>query len=294
MSASAAASHPAAVRVAVPPAEFSRLPVGRTVNVRMVRSAPLARRLLLALIAVALLGPAVLVAPVAAADPAPAAAAKPFRMNVYRDGDFVSQTNLVQCVGASMQMMLNMMRPKDNRSAAYQLELQNLARKWSPRFANGTEANGQVRQRRGASSRGWAFGLTKLGYGRYRVTSGATLEEAVTGAAIAMRKTGRPVGLLVWRGAHAWVMSGFEATGDVLRDPTARVTHVYVQDPLFPRVSSVWGRSPKPNTRLTLEQMGRPYVPWRPNSTNGMAGRFVFVEPLVDWRTAHAATHRLD
>ena len=40
------------------------------------------------------------------ATPAPVEAA-PFRLNLFREGDFVNQKNLVQCVGASMQMTLN-------------------------------------------------------------------------------------------------------------------------------------------------------------------------------------------
>ncbi len=257
----------------------------------MVASASTRRRVALPLLLVlALVAPLVAVTPVAAAEPAPAAP-KPFRVNLFREGDFVSQTNLVQCVGASMQMMLNMMRPEDNRTAAYQLELQNLARKYSPRRYDGTEADGRVRQRRGASSRGWAFGLTKLGFGPYRVVSAASLEEAVTWAAVAMRQTGRPVGLLVWRGAHAWVMSGLEATGDVLRDPEARVTHVRVQDPLHPRTSSAWGKSPRPNAKLSLEQLSSDFVPWRPGRSSWMSGRFVIVEPLVDRLPLHGVAN---
>ena len=29
-----------------------------------------------------------------------------------------------------------------------------------------------------------------------------------------IRLTNRPVGLMTWRGAHSWVMSGFNATAD--------------------------------------------------------------------------------
>ncbi len=252
----------------------------------MVSSATASRRRLLPLsVALALLASLAFVGPSAAADPVagqaalPAASAgKPFRVNLYRDGDFVSQTNLVQCVGTSMQMMINMIRARDDRSAKWQLQLQKLARRYRPRFYNGTEMDGQTRQRRGASVRGWAFGLTKLGFGPYRVTSGSTLQEAVRMGVVAMRRTGRPVGLLMWRGRHAWVMSGFEATGDPLTDPEARITHVYVQDPLYPRISSVWGRSPAPNTKLTLRQLGREFLPRRSNM-GGTGGRFTIVMP---------------
>jgi hypothetical protein len=241
---------------------------------------------MLPLLLAALVAVSAIAAPVtAAAEPepaAPGAPAGPFRMDLYRPGDFVSQTNLVQCVGASMQMMLNMMRPVDDRSAQYQLRLQNLARQWSPRTFGGLEPGAPQRQRRGASSRGWAFVLTRLGFGPYRVTSATTMAEAVRWAAVAMRRTGRPVGLLVWRGAHAWVMSGFEATSDPLTDSSAEITHVYVQDPLYPRTSSVWGPSPEPGAKLPLAALDDDFVPWRPGRSNGMSGRFVVVLPLVD------------
>ena len=220
--------------------------------------------------------------PPAGAAAEPAAPAGPFRIDLYRPGDFVSQTNVVQCVGASMQMMLNMMRPVDDTTAEYQLRLQNLARRWSPRNFPGTEPNAPQRPRRGASSRGWAFGLTRLGFGPYRVTSATTMAEAVRWSAVAMRRTGRPVGLLVWQGAHAWVMSGFEATGDPLTDPTAEITHVVVQDPFYPRVSRAWGRSPEPGSKLTLAALDDDFVPWRPGRSNAMSGRFVIVMPQVD------------
>ena len=84
-----------------------------------------------------------------------AATPKAFRLDLGGRSDYVAQTNLVQCVGASMQMMLNMVRPGADRSAATQLRLQNLARARS-----GPSRTGRVRQ--GASVRGWAAGLTMI------------------------------------------------------------------------------------------------------------------------------------
>ena len=136
-------------------------------------------------------------------------------MNVARSGDYVAQTNFVQCVGASMQMMLNMIEPGADRRASTQLELQNLARTWSGRRAEGQQ------QRQGASVRGWTAGLNLLGAGPYKLVGLRTLEEAMATAALAIAETGKPVGLLVWRGRHAWVMSGFRATGDPRTDPGA-------------------------------------------------------------------------
>src|SRR5262245_26404721 len=203
-----------------------------------------------------------------------AAESRAFRLDLGARSDYVAQTNLVQCVGASMQMMLNMIGPRNDRSAATQLRLQRLARTWSGKRPDG-------RQRKGASVRGWAAGLNLVGAGPYRVVGLATIDEAMLTAARAMRETGKPVGLLVWRGRHAWVMSGFRATRDPM-EPRARVTAAIVEDPLHPYgSSSTWGRSPAPGDTLSIRELGRQFVPRR-HSANwpSLAGKYVLVLPF--------------
>jgi hypothetical protein len=202
------------------------------------------------------------------------AATTGYKLDLGTRSDFVAQTNFVQCVGASMQMMLNMIQPGVDRSAATQLQLQELARAWSGQRPDG-------RERQGASVRGWAAGLNLLGAGPYQLAGTTTIEEALLTAAKAMRRTGRPVGLLMWRGRHAWVMSGFRATGDPLVAGT-RVTAVFVEDPLYPHGSSVWGPSPAPGAALTPAELGRQFVPRRSSNRWGMAslsGKYVLVLP---------------
>jgi hypothetical protein len=211
-------------------------------------------------------------------DPSPVrpstAAPASFTVELYERGDFVSQTNLVQCVGASMQMMMNMVGPENDRTPATQRRLWQLARS----LHDPSTAGGFVRK--GASARGWALALTQLGAGPYRVVALATLDEAMAVAARAMTSTHRPVGLLVWQGRHAWVLSGFEASADPTQDPEARVTAVRVLDPLYPRAGGAWGPTPAPNARLTTARLARAFVPWRPNSRNAaMRNRFVVVLP---------------
>jgi len=216
---------------------------------------------------------------------APATAAgTAYKLDLGSQADFVAQTNFVQCVGASMQMMLNMIQDSDDRSAATQLELQQLARQLSGQRQDGSE-------RQGASVRGWSAGLNILGAGPYKLVGSTTIDEALLAAAKAMRKTGKPVGLLMWRGRHAWVMSGFRATGDPLL-PGARVTAVYVEDPLYPHGSSVWGPSPSPGGALTVEELGRQFVPRRTSNRFGSAlsGKYVLVLPyVIDERTLRQA-----
>jgi hypothetical protein len=211
------------------------------------------------------------------ASPAQAAGPRPVSVELYRQGDFVSQTNSVQCVGASMQMMLNIIGPRNDRTASTQLRLQRLARANSPRrlLPGGREF---TRPRRGASSFGWAAGLSKIGGGPYLVTAVPTMGGALNMAARAMRRTGRPVGLLVWHGSHAWVMSGFTATqasdGDI-----RKVTSVTVLDPWYPRRSPTYGASPRPGTKLTPRQLRADYLRWKRHHKTPFDGQFVLVLP---------------
>ena len=219
-----------------------------------------------------LAGLIVVVGVIATPASAGAAAGANRTLDLGRRVDFVAQTNNVQCVGASMQMMLNMIRPGIDRTAATQLRLQKIARAWS-----GPRPDGRIR--RGAGVSGWAAGLTLVGAGPYRVVGLPTIEEALLVAARAMETTGRPVGLLVWRGRHAWVMSGYKATKDPFA-PGARVTAAIVEDPLYPHGSSVWGASPAPGSALGIKALGRQFVPrgssWGLPSTAGM---YVLVLP---------------
>lgn len=220
----------------------------------------------------------VVVAAVPAVPPA-ALAAEGYTLDVARNGDYVAQTNFVQCVGASMQMMANMIGPRDDRTAARQLELQQLARTLSGPSRTG-------RERQGASVRGWTAGLNHLGYGPYRLAGADTLDEAMRMAARSIAATGRPVGLLVWRGRHAWVMSGFRATADPLATDAFSVTGAYVLDPLYPHGSASWGPSPRPGTLQSIQTVGRQFVARGTGAssarwlTSSLSGKWVMVLPV--------------
>ncbi len=166
----------------------------------------------------------------------------------------MAQTDFVQCVGASMQMMLNMIRPTDDVTSDTQSELQVLARKLSARRTGGAE-------RKGASVTGWTAGLNALGAGPYRTVGATDIQATLKLAARAMRETNRPVGLLVWRGRHAWVMAGFTATADPRLTSRFEVTGVIVMDPLYPYGSRTWGASPAPRESLTVKELAQQFVP---------------------------------
>src|SRR5664279_1843604 len=134
------------------------------------------------------------------ASPSPRPSSGPFRIDLYRKGAFTSELTPIWCVPAAMQTSANIMDiaagKKADRSRARQKALFTLARSLAPAPDKAAEPEG------------WAMGLTQLGYGKYKVVVEPSVKAAIQVAAKALRATGRPVGLMVWRGAHSWVMSG--------------------------------------------------------------------------------------
>jgi pyruvate/2-oxoglutarate dehydrogenase complex dihydrolipoamide acyltransferase (E2) component len=171
-----------------------------------------------------------------------------FAMNLARRADFVAQYTFEWCVGASLQMALNMSTDDERTSRTDQQRLWEMARdRSSSPFG-------------GANPIGWVATLNELGIGPYRLVSLPSFDEAVATAAAAIRETRQPVGLVMWRGRHAWMMSGFEATADPRHFDDFDVKRVRVHDPLYPHGSSVWGKSPQPNSAISLDTLAKQYV----------------------------------
>ena len=189
---------------------------------------------------------------IASPSPSPIATPKPpkkaFAYNLFRRGDYVAQYTLEWCVGASLQMALNMSTGTNDTSRARQQELWTMAqeRSFSP-FG-------------GANPIGWTAALNDLGIGPYELVSIPDFETALQVAARALRETKRPVGLVMWRGRHAWVMSGFTSVGDPRLHESITVTGVRVLDPLYPNGSSRWGASPKPNALIKPAVLAKQFV----------------------------------
>jgi hypothetical protein len=241
--------------------------------------APHARRFFAVLLAVAFLATLMPAPAFTASGPSPSgatatetssAASVAFSMNLYRAGDFVTQYTKEWCVAAALQIMLNISGRLDDRSMKKQVELFSLAL-------------GQSRNHgRMTTERGWAATLNKLGVGPYEVRSTKTRVQAIQMAAEAIRRTNRPAGLLTWWGAHSWVMHGFTATADPRQAADFRVTAVYVSDPWYPKVSSIWGPSLPPNSRMTVEGLHIDYIPWiaRAGRTTEYSGKYVLIVPI--------------
>lgn len=192
-------------------------------------------------------------------------------MNLYGGGDFVTQYTKTWCVAAAVQIMLNITTGRDDVTKQRQAQLFQLALAFS-----------QNPKYRRTSEKGWAAALNRLGAGPYEVRTETTRERAIHLAAGAIRRTGRPAGLLTWRGAHSWVMHGFTATADPLVDGS-RVTGVYVSDPWYPKVSTIWGPSLPPNSFMTPRQLRVDYLPWvaRGGRTTAHNGRYVLIVPVA-------------
>jgi hypothetical protein len=210
-------------------------------------------------------GPSVGRVPVPAATPV----AGRYAINLAKAADFVPQYTFEWCVGASIQMTRSIITGNRGRSRASQARLWTMARNSTAGSPYG-----------GANPSGWAATLNDLGLGPYRLVSLPTFDAAVGTAARALADTGRPVGLVMWAGRHAWVMTGFESTADPRNHDGARVTRVRVMDPLYPHRSR-WGPSPAPNRLIRLETLARQFVMRnRPDYDFGVDPGWLLVIPV--------------
>lgn len=211
--------------------------------------------------------------------PTPSLPAEPeaFALNLYREGAFVSEYTVYYCLPAAMQVMINIMSDGElDTSRETQDRLYALARE-----LDGYDFPPRVRD---VEPEGWAEGLNVEGYGPYVVHAEPSLEEALAVAARQLRLTGKPVGLLTWRGAHSWVMSGFEASADPLLWDDYDVTAVWIQDVWWPRISTRWGESDPPNTLVPVERLPEDFRRYRRpyGEFPDKDGQYVMVIPLAD------------
>jgi hypothetical protein len=217
--------------------------------------------------------PAATATPTQLPAPAPPPVPQPYALNLYQEGDFVPQYTFDWCVAASIQMAHNLIDDTGGGTWAdstQQGELWEMARARSSNSFNG------------ANPLGWAQVLTEVGMGPYKVVSIADYGSALQTAARAIAGTGRPVGLVMWSGRHAWVMSGFESVGDPALFPEFTVTGVRVQDPLYPHGSEKWGPSPEPNSLLTPEQLATQFVVREPRRwSSDLPAGYLLVLPVA-------------
>ncbi len=204
-----------------------------------------------------------------APEPAATTDAGPYALDLAQVADFVPQYTFEWCVGASVQMARSIITGDRDESRTSQRQLWEKARDLTVGSPYG-----------GANPAGWAAALNDLGLGPYRLVSLPAFDTAVRQAARALSDTGRPVGLVMWAGRHAWVMTGFKSTADLRTDQDARVTHVRVMDPLYPH-GSRWGPSPAPNRLIRLETLASQFVKRdRPDYDFGVDPGWLLVLPV--------------
>jgi hypothetical protein len=191
-------------------------------------------------------------------------------LNLYRESSFVSQYTLTQCVAASSQMMLNLTLGQSDTTSASQV-----------RYMTYAEANDNASYSGGGSNpAGWAAVLNRYGGLPYSVSRYIDSSSAIRAAATRMRLTNRPVGLLVFKGRHAWVMNGFEATADPAVTSSFTVTAVYVSGPLYPREPNDYGYDQPPNTRLTTSEFtSRFFSRYYDSTLTTWNGYWVIIQP---------------
>ena len=208
--------------------------------------------------------------PTPTATPSPTTVA--YRLNLLRSGDFIRQYTRYQCVGASLQIMRNMIWSSNNRGPTLQKKLWRIARSNSLYKADG-----------GADAFGWTTATALSGHGRYVLVAAPTMAKAVAAAAKGMAATHRPAGLMVWRGTHAWVMTGFEATGDPNETDAFRVLTIRMADPLWPVYHVAAHRVYRPGMRLYMGTLKKNFTPYHDGRRDDrVEGQFVAIVPIPD------------
>jgi hypothetical protein len=214
-------------------------------------------------------------APSPTPSPTPTPARVPVDVNLVSSPvkHFITEVRKTWCAASGTQMVLAL-NGKVPLTAAAQAQIVKVsAQYWS--YAD-------------SHNRGWgptmiAKVLKAYGVPGYVVKTYKTRAAALMAAAKAIETTRQPVLLLVWWGAHTWVATGFRATADPLVFANAKVTGMYVLDPWYPRVSTIWGRSDPPGAFQDAKEMVRNYIPWtRPEGRyKDRDGLFVAVVPTL-------------
>ncbi len=155
----------------------------------------------------------------------PAAAGTGYARDVYFSAGYERQVDGRTCIPASVAMMMNFIARRD-------LNLSQMAilRYAQPRDAlyDGTQ--------RGSDPLGWSKAATY--YSRYTSRPTTYRWEAYSTASTALRRaakqialTRKPVGLLVWHGRHAMVMTGFVASANPAHASSWTLSSIWVSDP---------------------------------------------------------------
>lgn len=160
---------------------------------------------------------------------------------------FASQVTTDDCAVAGTQMVLAVLGLGDT-STAFQAEIKGRIGEWE--------------SWEDSHDGGWgpaavSLALAEYGATGYEIRAYESHLDALRGVATAIAATGKPVVLFPWWGAHTWVATGFRADADPTLFPDADVSGLYILDPWYPRVSSIWGPSDGPGNFEDIAEMER-------------------------------------
>jgi hypothetical protein len=211
------------------------------------------------------------VAPTASPTPRPVRSAIDYTIVSDPNAVFSSELTDKMCAVAGTQMVLTILG-RGNPSAEFQNELAGRIGEWE---SWDDSHNG-----------GWgpaaiSLALSAYGVRGYEVRAYEARGDALHDAAIALTETHKPVVVLPWWGAHTWIMTGYRSDADPTIFANAHVSGLYILDPWYPRVSSIWGPSDPPGNFENLDEMKRNFIGWsRPEGAYpGRDGKFVVVIP---------------
>jgi hypothetical protein len=197
-----------------------------------------------------------------------------FRLKVADpDTKFISQSDNTMCAAAGIQMVLGM-HDQVAMTKSVQARIDSRLEEWETR--------------QDAKAGGWgpssmAEALAAYGVAGYEVRAYENRNQSLQEAAKAMVRTGAPVILIAWRGAHTWVMTGFRADADPTVFRNARITGINVFDPWYPTVSTIWGPSDPAGTLQDLAEIKRNFLQWeRPEGAYPERdGKYIIVVPTI-------------
>lgn len=193
------------------------------------------------------------------------------RFSIWRARAFATQYNDFSCVGATIQIMLNLINDGSDRSRRRQFEYLDYAQEHSRYPVTDL----------GADPQGWANAMIHYGGGKdYGWSTDLTIQGALYTAAKQMRETRKPVGLLVHFGRHAWVMTGFESDADPAQTDNFTVTAAEVVGPLWPH-GTLNGRpfDPGPRTWMNIRTLSRRFDAYAEPQQPLWSGQYVTIIP---------------
>lgn len=148
----------------------------------------------------------------------------------YRSAAIIRQYTNYWCVPAATMTMVNLIKGTSKRSYARQHSLYHQIRKHN-RYRYRTSGN---------DVQGWAWALRKYTGFPYRARSYDNKTTALRAIASAIDRTGRPVGIAVHHGSHAWIVLGYKALPSATTPGARKILGYYVSGPLGPRSRDPW------------------------------------------------------